>query len=47
VLALHHHDHAARVRIRWRPRHGWVVLADPEGSQLCNLRSEQEYAAHV
>jgi len=26
------------------PGTGWVVLADPEGNQLCILRGEHEYA---
>lgn len=34
----------ADFRDRWGPGTGWVVLADPEGNELCILRSEGELA---
>lgn len=32
----------ADLRDRWGPGTGWVVLADPEGNELCILRSREE-----
>ena len=32
-------------RDKYGPSTGWVVLADPEGNQLCVLRNEAEKAA--
>ncbi|TQL69003.1 hypothetical protein FB381_2904 [Nocardioides albertanoniae] len=34
-------------RGKYGPGTGWVIFADPEGNQLCVLRSEAEVAAQV
>ncbi len=44
-LLAHGATQVADHRGQYGPGTGWVVLADPEGNQLCVIRNEEERAA--